>query len=230
MSSYLIINIATIIFPLLYSFESSIGYYKKLKSVLYSSLVVGIPFIIWDIFATARSDWAFNPEHLIGLNIFNIPLEEILFFVTVPYSMIFLYEIAKHYLKDCKIKIKPVIFLSLSLLFVIFGAFNQNKDYTFSVSIAMGVFFFILYILPVNLKVSSLFWVYMIFAFIPFLLVNYILTSLPIVTYNSNAIFNLRITTIPIEDFFYNFALVGSYIVFYEYFSNRLKHKEEKPK
>jgi lycopene cyclase domain-containing protein len=48
-----------------------------------------------------------------------------------------------------------------------------------------------------------------------FLLVNSALTALPVVEYDPKAIFGLRVVTIPIEDFFYNYAMLSLYLLFY---------------
>jgi hypothetical protein len=62
---------------------------------------------------------------------------------------------------------------------------------------------------------------------IPFMIFNYLLTSIPIVTYAPNAIWggdglwNGRFFTIPIEDFFYNFSMLSFYLLLYLYFKKR---------
>jgi lycopene cyclase domain-containing protein len=66
MSTYLLINIAIIFFPIVLSFDKNLKYYKNVKYVLQSILIVSTVYIVWDIVATKRGDWAFNPEHLIG--------------------------------------------------------------------------------------------------------------------------------------------------------------------
>jgi len=52
-------------------------------------------------------------------------------------------------------------------------------------------------------------------SFIPFFIVNYILTSLPVVEYNPEAILGIRVLTIPVEDFFYSFAMISGWIIIY---------------
>jgi len=41
------------------------------------------------------------------------------------------------------------------------------------------------------------------------------------VLYGAESILNIRITTIPIEDFFYSFSLIAYYIYFYELIMNK---------
>lgn len=51
---------------------------------------------------------------------------------------------------------------------------------------------------------------------VPMFIVNGVLTAMPVVEYNSMEISNIRIYTIPFEDFFYFFLLFMMNIVIYE--------------
>jgi lycopene cyclase domain-containing protein len=216
MISYLAVNLFIIFFPLVLSFESKIGYYKKFKHLFFSILIVSTIFIIWDIYATIRGDWSFNKNFITGLKLFYLPIEEILFFVTVPYSIIFLYETAKLYIKDKVIFYNKLLYNLIGLFFILISFYFNNKYYTFTALIFTGLSFFALNYITPNLLKSSRFLILLVFTYLPFFLVNYVLTSLPIVEYNPRAIINFRITTIPVEDFFYSFSLLSLYLSFYE--------------
>jgi hypothetical protein len=43
---------------------------------------------------------------------------------------------------------------------------------------------------------------------------NSVLTALPVVEYDSGAIWGLRVGTIPMEDFFYNYPMQSFYFIF----------------
>ena len=58
---------------------------------------------------------------------------------------------------------------------------------------------------------------------IPFLIVNGLLTAIPIITYNKLHILNIRIYTIPIEDMFYGMLNILLVISIYEYLKQRKK-------
>jgi lycopene cyclase domain-containing protein len=51
----------------------------------------------------------------------------------------------------------------------------------------------------------------------PFLIVNGMLTALPVVEYNDAHTLGIRVFTIPLEDFFYFFLLLIMNLTIYEY-------------
>lgn len=216
MFTYLLIDISIILFPLIFSFEQKLKFYKNLKQVFVSIIVVGIPLLIWDYFANLNRVWSFSNSYTIGFRILGLPIEEILFFVVVPYSMIFLWETFNYYIKYKPNNIPKSVFAVLALLSIINALINFNLNYTFTIFFYLSIIFFISYIIKFKLFNSVTTIIFFLFSFIPFFAANYILTSLPIVSYNPNEFSNLRITTIPLEDFFYSFLLVYSYILIYE--------------
>lgn len=223
MSEYLLINIFIIIVPLLLLFEQKLKFYKKLPAVIISILVVSTVYIIWDSFATKAGDWAFNPKYLMGIYFFDLPLEEILFFITVPYSIIFIYETVKFYLKEREIFFSRYIYFSVMILLIAGTIMFANQNYTMIVMIyCLAFFIFALFFFPAILK-SKIFWITILISYMPFLIVNYVLTSLPIVTYSSDAIWGNRFLTIPLEDFFYSFSMISLWLLVYLLADGKLK-------
>lgn len=216
MSEYLIINILIISVPLLLSFEKNLKFYTKLPYYFFSIIIVSTAYIIWDSVATIRGDWAFNPEYLIGVHLFHLPIEEILFFVTVPYSCIFIFETVRFYIKEKKLSLNKYYFLLPFLVLLINALMFLHQPYTFIVSLYTASFFLLSIFFFDRLILSITFWITILITYVPFLIVNYILTSVPIVTYSSEAIWNIRITTIPAEDFLYSFSMISLWILFYE--------------
>lgn len=209
----------------MFSFENRIKFYKKWPYLFLSMIIVGIPFIVWDVFATVRGDWTFNRIHILNLNIWGLPIEEILFFITVPYAIIFLYETYLFYIPKRNWKIKYALF-NIPFALSIFTAFIfSNKDYTQTVFLSLSFIFLLLTNTKPGFLKQKYFSGFLLFTFLPFVIVNYILTSLPVVTYKQSAIWGIRITTIPLEDFFYSFSLVTLYIYFYELSKEKLKRK-----
>ncbi len=50
-------------------------------------------FVLWDAYAVARGHWTFDPERVTGVRLPGaIPVEELLFFVVVPFASILTLE------------------------------------------------------------------------------------------------------------------------------------------
>ncbi len=221
LSTYLLLNIIIIAFPLLASFESRVSYYKKFIPLLKSILLVGGFFVIWDIIVTFRGHWAFNKLHVGEVLLFTIPIEEVLFFITVPFSCLFIWEVLNYFNKNTKINFKndliKKMFYFISIILFGLAVLFFNKEYTFVVLMITA-----LTIIFVNFKTKLFenknFYYFSLITLGLFIIFNYILTSIPIVTYSETAILNLRILTIPVEDFFYNFSMLALYLVAFLFF------------
>ena len=221
MSTYLLINILIILFPLVLSFDKNLKFYRNVKYVLASILIVSSAYIVWDIIATNRGDWAFSEQHLLGIYFYVLPLEEILFFITVPYSCIFIYETIKFYINETVYPIKKNIFLIPVISFIVLALVFNKQAYTFTVLLYSAAFFLLGVLTNSKLLTSKIFWISILICFVPFFIVNYFLTSIPVVTYNDTAFSAIRVITIPLEDFLYSFSMVSLWILFYEFFRTK---------
>jgi lycopene cyclase domain-containing protein len=92
MSKYALLLLLSGIIPLICSFGPALKFYKNLKSLLLSLVLITFIFGGWDIFAVLRGHWYFDPEAVAGFNIFNLPLEELLFFPVISFCCIFSWE------------------------------------------------------------------------------------------------------------------------------------------
>ena len=93
MSTYFQVLASCIIIPLIFSFHNQIQFHKKWSEFFKANIIVTIPFLIWDELFTRSGIWGFNEEHLAGIYLFNLPIEEILFFIIIPYCCVFTYEV-----------------------------------------------------------------------------------------------------------------------------------------
>jgi len=126
--NYLLIDALIILFPLLLSFKWKFAYYRYFKALFPAIAVVGIGYILWDAIVTARGDWFFNYTYLSGISILGLPIEEILFFVVVPYSCIFIYENLQYFLPDRQLPFNKMFYIGLSILFIVAGLFFYHQD------------------------------------------------------------------------------------------------------
>jgi len=223
MGLYLVINILIIAVPLALSFESKLSFYKKQKAFFFSIMIVSIAYIVWDAIATIRGDWGFNDDYLLGIRLFSLPLEEILFFITVPYSCIFIYETVNLYIKNKQIKLHSSVFVAAASVLFFFAILFYEQYYTVTVLLFSSAFIITSLMFNKDLINSSNFWLTILITYFPFLAVNYVLTSLPIVWYNQSAIWGVRFLTIPYEDFFYSFSMISWWIFFYNFGKKKFK-------
>ena len=218
---YLYLNLFTIFFPFVLSFDKRVQFYKNWPFLFPAIIVNALIFIAWDSTFTRIGVWGFNPDYLLGIYLFGLPLEEILFFITVPYACVFIYETLNAYIsKDFLQPFAPAISLGLLLVLVPLGLFFLPRLYTSVTFLALAVMQVVHYWLLKN-RVLGRFYVAYFVHLIPFLLVNGVLTAIPIVWYNNNYNLGLRLTTIPIEDTMYSMLMLLLTITVYEYLKRR---------
>ena len=181
-------------------------------------------FIGWDAYFTRIDVWGFNPEYLLGIYLFGLPLEEILFFVTVPYACVFIYETLNTYIKqDILQKAAPYISLILVIFLIPLALFFLPRLYT-SVTFLFLSFMQGMHYLLFRNKVMGRFYMAYLVHLVPFLLVNGVLTAIPIVMYNDAYNTGVKIYTIPAEDTMYSMPMLLITITLYEYLKqNSLK-------
>jgi lycopene cyclase domain-containing protein len=219
--AYLLINFLSVVFPLLLSFDKRVRFYKSWKFIWPGLLITGMLFLAWDIFFTVKGVWSFNPNYILGITFFKLPLEEILFFLTIPFSCIFIYECLNYYVKwQIPDRIIQIITTLLLIVSVIILVFFYDRLYTL---INFGTLFLLLLLLVYLLKVKWLnrFFLAYLVSLIPFYIVNGILTSVPIVSYNNAENLAFRVGTIPVEDHFYLMSLLLMNVAFFEYYRKR---------
>jgi len=210
MNLYLWLNIFTM-GTLFLSFDKKVAFYKYFPALLLSIFIVMIVFIPWDIYFTKHSFWGFNKEYLINSYLLDLPIEEWLFFITVPFSCTFIHYVLLAYFKNpFKTSFTKPFWYILSILLLIVGVFNYHQPYTFWAFSLCGIGSLSVSIMNIRFMNQFLF-TYLI-CLIPFFIVNSVLTGsfteFPIVFYNQNSFSGIRIGTIPFEDLFYNMLLI----------------------
>ena len=93
MSLYFWVITLSFIGPFLLSFDKKIAFYKNWRFLLPSILLVALFFICWDEWFTKMGIWGFNPKYIQGIYGGHLPLEEILFFIVIPYNCLFVFNI-----------------------------------------------------------------------------------------------------------------------------------------
>ncbi|QQS27575.1 MAG: lycopene cyclase domain-containing protein [Sphingobacteriales bacterium] len=219
--TYFLLHLFTISFPLARSFEPRIRFVEKWRYLFPATLFAALIFIGWDIVFTRLGVWSFNPDYLTGLKISVLPVEEWLFFFTVPYACMFIYEVIRYFFPDFTNRI-PARTISIMLIVILLVAviLNFGKLYT-TVCFSVAILLLLMQLMVVKGKYMGRFYLTYFVSLIPFLLVNGVLTALPVVSYHPDHIIGFRIYTIPIEDTVYNLSLLLMVVSIYEYLLNK---------
>ena len=212
MSLYTIILIASISIPFLLSFDKKVQFYKHWKYLLPSVIAIALFYILGDIYFTKIGVWGFNSDYLSGVFLFYLPVEEWLFFIAIPYASIFLHDVLHAYFPNFRlpsnVSRRLTIFLFVIALVVLL--LNLDKAYTVYIMIVLLVVLAIAYFDWTD--TISRFYCTFLVIFIPFVLVNGALTGAfttnPVVWYDHAENLNIRLITIPIEDFAYGFTML----------------------
>lgn len=223
--TYLLVDLFCILVPFIASFYPKHSFLKEWKYFLPANLTVAFIFLIWDYLFTEVGIWGFNPNYLTGIYLGNLPIEEILFFVCIPYAVVFTYFAIKYlFAKNWLAPKVHFITGSLIVVFISIGLYFYNRLYTSITLISTGI-----YLLVLLVKQKDISWIYFSYLLIiPFFLAsNGVLTGSwidePIVWYNNAENMGLRMGTIPIEDSVYGFLLVLMNIQLYESIKRRQK-------
>lgn len=222
---YLSLHLFSIAYPLAQSFEHRITYYKQWKYLFPAIAITAFVFIVWDYWFTVMGVWEFNPRYVLGFFLFELPLEEWLFFITVPFASVFIYEVLNYFVKKDVLQpiAKATTLFLIPFLFVV-GMLNLDKWYT-SVNLLVGSGTLALHYIFFQTKYLGRFYLAYLVHLIPFLLVNGVLTGgfteEAVVIYNNEENLGIRIFTIPIEDTVYAMTLLLMNISLFERFRQK---------
>ena len=178
MSYYLKILILSTFVPVIFSFHPKVKFYIYYKSIFRATFLVSSFYILWDIIFTKLGIWGFNNQYLNGIYIFNLPIEEILFFLCIPFCCLYTYHLVEKFnisfFKNTNWKKINVYFLFIVL---VIGLINYTKLYTFICFIMFSLVLFIVNKSSININ-FNFFYTTFILIIIPFLIINGALTGL----------------------------------------------------
>lgn len=226
--TYLAVDLGCLLVPFCFSFHAKRNFYREWQYFLPANTLITLLFLIWDYYFTHWGIWGFNREYLCGIYLLNLPLEEILFFICIPYACVFSHFVLPYLLpKDpFSQKTQQSVFIILGVVLLLAAIYFYGKIYTQITFVLLGG-----YITVRGLwgdRFSRKYDLLSYLLIIPFfILSNGILTGTgieqPIVWYNKNEIIGWRILSIPIEDTMYGWLLILLNIDLYHYFKKSKK-------
>jgi len=209
---YLILDLLTISYPLARSFERRVRFMRFFPGLFLGIAVMSALFIPWDVWFTSKGVWGFNEQYISGIHIANLPIEEWLFFVVVPFACSFIYEVLNYFLPQSPLKpIQDKITSALILISFVLSVLFVDRLYTFT-TFSLLCLLLIWHLLINRSDYLGQFFLAFLIIQVPFLIVNGALTGLftdePIVWYNNAENLNLRVLTIPVDDIGYNMLML----------------------
>ncbi len=224
-SLYLWLNIASFSIPFLFSFHPKLKFYQKWKYLFPAIIIMMAFFIPWDILFTQNGIWGFNDAYLLGSKFVDLPIEEWLFFICIPYSCMFTLYALQYFFPKFSFSegITKIFYFSLQTVLIISLLYFYDRWYTL-INFAYAI---VLLALVYNYKREMLhvFLPTFLIILIPFFIVNGILTGSfineQVVWYNNAENLGIRIGTVPIEDSIYALGMLLTVYVLMEHFKNK---------
>jgi lycopene cyclase domain-containing protein len=190
-----------------------------------------VVFIPWDMMKTDLDVWGFNPRYLLGFYIGNLPVEEWLFFIAIPYACLFTYHTLNYLVKkDFLGQYADRITFIVAIVLLVIGLLNTGRLYTSVTFISTGIFL-MFHRFVVKGNYMGRFYLMYLVTLIPFFIVNGMLTGsfIPeeVVFYDNAQNLGIRLGTIPVEDLVYGLLMLLMNVSWFEYFRNRFNSKDQ---
>ncbi|MDT8323004.1 MAG: lycopene cyclase domain-containing protein [Bacteroidota bacterium] len=97
--TYLLLMLLTLL-PFLFKFrDANLPLRHSLREAFLATGIVALPFLIWDVVVTTAGHWQFSPRYTLGVDIINLPVEEVSFFIVVPLAAILVWDTTGYFLK-----------------------------------------------------------------------------------------------------------------------------------
>lgn len=223
--TYALILFFTVVICFIASFDRRIQFNKHFGSFLKAAVLVAVPFLLWDVWFTQKGVWWFNTDYTLGIMLAGLPLEEILFFIFIPFSCVFTYFCFDQFFKlDWLSGFNNLIVFVTVIVCSVVALLHVDKIYTLVTAlITIFTLVYLHFIVRANwIGKASLVYTVLMLGFFP---VNGVLTGSflqhPIVNYNPEDFLGIRMFTIPVEDAVYGYAQFLLVLYFFKKFQTK---------
>jgi len=219
-NAYLYLMLLSLFFPFVLSFDRRVNYVSSWKYLLSVFLWISSLYILWDVMFTRWGIWEFNSDYIRAWRIWGLPIEEISFFLVVPFACIFIYECVKSYELRSYLGVlasglmRIVLIAGVVLALVQFGGYYTSTAGL--VLLLAGIFLEWKYTESEKQDI----YIMLLLSYIPFFVINGFLTgwstSEPIVVYNDDQNLPWRLGSIPMDDALYQAGMMLWMVFIYE--------------
>ncbi|UYQ95725.1 lycopene cyclase domain-containing protein [Chitinophaga horti] len=221
--TYLLVNFFAVVICFIFSFDKRIQFHHHFGAFLKAAIIVGIPFIAWDVWFTHHGIWWFNDTYLTGFRIAGLPVEEWLFFVCIPFACLFTYHcLNKFFDLTWANAFNNIIVFATCIICIVAALLYRDRMYTLVTAVATVVAVLYLHFVARVAWVGQASLVYLLL--MPgFFAVNGVLTGTglegAVVNYNPAGFLGIRMGTIPVEDAVYGYTQFLLNVYFYKMFT-----------
>ena len=213
---YLLFNLIVIAGPVVSEFNPQIRRISQWRLKLLTNGIVMIPYVIWDVLVTG-SHWQFNKAYTLDFRLLGLPIEEWLFFITVPFGCLLVWEtLPEKRLSRLRSHLRHIRTGLYTALPIGLWIFSTGHQYTGLVLCCFGIVGAVDRVLKTDLLLQPKTYIYLAIVSGLILVFNGYLTARPVVLYGEAFQSGYRILTIPVEDFGYGFTLTLFNAMLYE--------------
>ena len=216
---YLLFNLLVLAGPVALSFWSRTRFVHLWPLVAAAAATAAVPYVAWDAWVTGRH-WWFNPEYSLPHRPLGLPPGEWLFFLTVPFACIFTWRTLA---KPERGHLSPgrgwIYLAAVALLPLSVWLWSLGKEYTSLAVGALGVSAIVDRAVGTRLLTHTRYPRFVAMLMGLTFVFNGYLTARPVVLYDASYQLDVRIWTVPVEDFVYGLSLMNFALIFFHLFT-----------
>ena len=201
--TYLLINVALLLIPLILIYPMKLQQSRTIKFMLLAVFINVFVFSVPTEYLTQMKVIVFNPPYLTGFILWQLPIEELLFSLVMPFAGLAVYVFLNTRFPDLKFEKYSLalsnILLGICIAILYFGYHNLYTLFTFLI-----LLIFLLYVEYVN-KIRFMYRFYRawLVSLFPFYIAASIVNALPVIQYNEKETLIFNLMNVPFESPFY---------------------------
>lgn len=222
--TYLLTDLGLLLIPVLLFASKQMNFTAQSKFIILAVLINVFAFSVPTEFLTQLKVIVFNPPYLTGMTLWELPIEELMLLFALPLSGLAVYLFLNHRFPANRLEKYSLavsnIMLGICIAMLYFGHQKLYTLFTFAILLV-----FVVYIEYFN-KIRFMYRFYRAYllSLILFYIVYGILTSLPVIQYNTAETLNFNIAHIPFEGHFYFMAMLLLTVYLFELFKSRARN------